>query len=381
MYKCSECGTEYEIKPDYCDCGNDIFQIVIKKEEPEQKTKTQQEIKQTHNIPKLQPPKKKKTEGINPLSFCIFIFCLILSFVIIFFIGNPKTEVAKDGSKPEKINKNIPPIDSFWDNTTIGIELDNHPAPVLQEESQIQNKTQAQIQPSEPKVIIQPQIVYVHDAPAANQSKTITSKPQQTQAKQVQVKTTSVNTTTPENAKSNQPVKVNTPQLVTPKQNTNTISNITKNPVQTASPTIIPKQTTQITTNITTKPISSNTSVLPSAPQPATTSQATNALNAAAAKQELANYKVSLRNVIGKKIDFASVVGDGDCAITFKVNNNGQLTNRTFAKQSSNITLNDAVYKAMMSTPSYNPPPKAYNNETLRLNVRFYNGNFEIKLN
>lgn len=25
MYKCSECGAEYETKPKYCDCGNDIF--------------------------------------------------------------------------------------------------------------------------------------------------------------------------------------------------------------------------------------------------------------------------------------------------------------------------------------------------------------------
>ena len=25
MYICSECGNEYEIKPKYCDCGNDIF--------------------------------------------------------------------------------------------------------------------------------------------------------------------------------------------------------------------------------------------------------------------------------------------------------------------------------------------------------------------
>ena len=25
MFKCKECGAEYEIKPDYCDCGNDEF--------------------------------------------------------------------------------------------------------------------------------------------------------------------------------------------------------------------------------------------------------------------------------------------------------------------------------------------------------------------
>ena len=55
--------------------------------------------------------------------------------------------------------------------------------------------------------------------------------------------------------------------------------------------------------------------------------------------------------------------------------------NRYFAKQSLNITLNDAVYAAVMSTPKYNPPPEGYKNEILNLNISFYNGNFEITLN
>ena len=88
-----------------------------------------------------------------------------------------------------------------------------------------------------------------------------------------------------------------------------------------------------------------------------------------------------MRNLIGRKIDFANVVGDGDCAISFKLASNGKLINRAFAKQSSNITLNDAVYKAVMATPSYNPPPSGYNNETMVLKIRFYNGNFDISLN
>ena len=101
----------------------------------------------------------------------------------------------------------------------------------------------------------------------------------------------------------------------------------------------------------------------------------------AVAKQELANYKASLRNAIGRKIDFTRVVGDGDCALSFKVNSSGKLTNRAFTKQSSNVTLNNAVYAAMNSTTSFSAPPSAYNNETLNLKIRFYNGNFEIYLN
>ena len=28
MYKCSECGKTFSQKPDYCDCGNDTFEIM-----------------------------------------------------------------------------------------------------------------------------------------------------------------------------------------------------------------------------------------------------------------------------------------------------------------------------------------------------------------
>ena len=98
-------------------------------------------------------------------------------------------------------------------------------------------------------------------------------------------------------------------------------------------------------------------------------------------KQELASYKNGLQNNIGRKINFANVIGDGNCAITFKVDSSGKLINRNFATKSSNITLNDAVYSAMMSTPSYNPPPEGYKSETMTLRVKIYDGNYEISLN
>ena len=29
MFKCKECGSEFDNKPDYCDCGNDTFEEII----------------------------------------------------------------------------------------------------------------------------------------------------------------------------------------------------------------------------------------------------------------------------------------------------------------------------------------------------------------
>ena len=28
MYRCTECNAEYETKPQYCDCGNNIFEEI-----------------------------------------------------------------------------------------------------------------------------------------------------------------------------------------------------------------------------------------------------------------------------------------------------------------------------------------------------------------
>ena len=104
-------------------------------------------------------------------------------------------------------------------------------------------------------------------------------------------------------------------------------------------------------------------------------------VNAAAQKRELLNYKIALRNKIASNINFAAVVGDGSCAIAFKISQSGKLTNRAFSKQSTNDSLNDAVYNAVMQTPAYNPPPSGYKNETLKLSVTMYGGNFEVDLN
>lgn len=105
------------------------------------------------------------------------------------------------------------------------------------------------------------------------------------------------------------------------------------------------------------------------------------AINPAVQKQALLNYKIALRNKIVSNINFGAIVGDGDCVISFKISQSGKLTNRAFAKQSANDSLNDAVYNGIMLTPAYNPPPSGYKNETLKLTVKMYGGNFEVDLN
>ena len=104
------------------------------------------------------------------------------------------------------------------------------------------------------------------------------------------------------------------------------------------------------------------------------------AQNTAVLKQEFQNYKLSLRNRLASRMDFTRIVGDGECVVVFKIDASGKLTNRNFAKQSDNDSLNDVVYNAVMLTPTFNPPPKGYKGETVHLKVRMYSNNYEVYL-
>lgn len=94
MYKCKDCGKEYKTKPDYCECGNNIFEetgIVL---------------------PKKTLTLEQKSEILSRIFFAI---CLIIS-IIIWLIPTSKTE--KHHTKPTpQVTKSIPNIDTIWNST------------------------------------------------------------------------------------------------------------------------------------------------------------------------------------------------------------------------------------------------------------------------
>ena len=348
MYICKECQTEYKEKPDFCECGNDEFDYV--QEEKPVEAKPEGSIIKSENIQikeqKIQKPKIEKRsfeeqypsisrllKSIDPISGGIFTLCIILSIYVIFFAWNV-SEITISEKPQEKTTTvaNIPnSVDKFWNNALPVVKQEIKQETVEKEVKKIQLPIQT----------------------------AIVKKPvQQTVQKANAQKTTTVKST-----KTTQTTKPAAKQTV---QQTK--------PVQTKAQ----EQKTAQTNNV-------QTTTKPAVVQQKTAEQiaaekAEAARKASQAKVELANYKAALRNAIGRKIDFTRVVGDGSCTVAFKINSSGKLTNRSFSKQSSNITLNDAVYAAVMATPSYNPPPSGYNNETLSLNISFYNGNFEISL-
>ncbi|MBP3821606.1 hypothetical protein J6G99_08195 [bacterium] len=351
MFKCKECGAEYNIKPDYCECGNDIFELIDDEIE---------DIKEIEENEILEIP---KIDFISPIIFAV---CIILSVVVLFFVGNPKKadKIPQDVTVEEITD--IPDIDTFWDNTpkklqkiTVKEEPKTEPMKILQEITE--------------KIIPQPVQKTTALKPIAVKVQT-KSRPSKTV--QVQTKTSAKTTVT----RKTQPIGQKTVD--------NNISNLTKR-VQKNAQNSLNKQTQASTSQL--KLVQQQTqpaqNVVTAQKQPAqvqtpqtTFQQVAKPQVQKATVQEFANYKISLRNTIGRKIDFTKVVGDGSCSLSFKVNSNGKLTNRTFTQQSSNITLNDVVYSAMLATPNFNSPPSGYSDQTYRLTVKFYNGNFDITL-
>lgn len=391
MYKCSECGIEYEIAPKYCECGNDIF-INVEDENEFIPQDLDDEIEESS----VQTSKyhgggrNYKQKNFSPVGLGIFGLCIILSLLVLFVIANPKkdsSEIKIESEIGQKIE--IPSIDSYWDNTPVKTAQKEELQTPKQEN--IIDKIVQQIVPQEqPKK----EVVSVAKTPAPAQKKVVT--PAKTQTKTLQKQTTpktsipqkqtttkTASKTTPSNSSGmtfgdlTNKIRNQYPSQTQTKQTTSsTVSKSAPLPqtsVKTSNTTQTAAQTTQ---NVQTQSAHKTQTQTQTASVPVT-----QAKSQAQLKQELASYKAGLRNALGRKIDFTRVIGDGECSLSFRVNSNGRLTSKAFTKQSSNITLNDAAFNALNTMTSYNPPPEGYNGETMKLTIKFYNGNFEISLN
>lgn len=185
MYKCSDCGAEYKVKPDYCDCGNDNF-IEIKEEKKEFKL---------------------KPVNIDP-SIWVLVGCLILSLLVIMFFANPKQqdETSTHQVVKQVSEKKIPDIETFWDNTPVKVKtVETTETTVVEEKSEPQKTLTQWFKPKSEQV----------------QQKTVQ------QNKTVQTKTVT-KTTSATNGKQTQTTTKTTTTNVAKKPATKTISNSTE---------------------------------------------------------------------------------------------------------------------------------------------------------
>ena len=94
MYKCSECGKTFNQKPDYCDCGNDTFEIIAENNPPKAAPSYIRSAQQN-------TVSKSSVQGsIDKKSVLILALCIILSIISLLFI-----DIGPDEDKTTSENK------------------------------------------------------------------------------------------------------------------------------------------------------------------------------------------------------------------------------------------------------------------------------------
>ena len=275
MFRCKECGCEFDIKPEYCDCGNNTFDEIIS----------------------VQNSKNPDIRQI--ISVVFFVLCLILA--IIPWTIKPKAKTEQPEPKVEsgvQTELTIPDIEKLW--------VDSRP--------KLSGDTSAQVVKKEVqkplKSVVQP----------------IAKPVQKTPPKPVKSVTSSGTKNT------NQKVTAQKPPEVVEK-----VSQQVMSQTQSAKP---------------------QKAAVKTAPVDMT---------------PLINYKNDLRIALLSKLNVPNIQGVGDCAVSFSVNSDGKLLNRSFVYKSSNKSVNDEVYYMLMRLPYFKKPPSIYKGEILKLKFYFNN--------
>lgn len=324
MFKCTVCSKEYEIKPDYCDCGNDTFDEIVEAKP----------LVEDFEVEKRKFPTKKV------LSILIFILCIISS-ILVWEINPPSQNTDKTVQKPSTEQKqDIPDIDKIWNSTPPKKTSQKKDNVITVYEKPLPQPAQQVAQQTKPEPFVQ-NIKKVLQKPAPVQKPQQVVKPRQTQQKPKQQQV--------------QKPKAQPQQVTKPKQTSQTVTTPKTQPTT-------PKQSAQHVT----KPVQRV-----STPVQKTTAPKMNAT-------EWTNYKNSLRLALLSKLDLVKILGEGDCVVEFSLDNSGKLLNRRFVYKSQNKSVNDQVYLMLMKLPTYKTPPAGYNGEKVRIKFYINNGYYEI---
>lgn len=273
MFRCKECGCEYEVKPDFCECGNDEFDF-------------------TEKEPDIVFSKKLKPLALKELlSWLIFGICVILSVLVLLFFPkiNPDGSVEPENVRQEVMHENIPSIESFWVDT-VKIEKPAKP----DEEYRIDILKVLEKKQDTKKKVPEQKIVKTQNK--------VTQTKSNTQTSQVQTK------------KTEQKKVVKTQQQ---------------------------KKTKYTDT-------------------------------------EMRSYIGGLLNRFRSNLSLGELDGEGECIVGFTLDENGKLLNRKFVKQSENKSVNDTIYKMMMRTPVFDPPPASYDGGLLKVYLKLSPSYYEI---
>ena len=341
IYKCKNCGKEYDCQTDYCDCGNNSFVIICDNStqvssagEYDEFGEEITDLTEEHSLesnedleflykPKFKNSKKNENDENKQklLPIIIFVISIIISVILIAAAFVIPSANKNDSSAENKVTEKrtekqaeiTTDINDFWDNTPAADKTNDG----------VENQPVINTAPQKPaKETSQKPIQKPSAKPAQKPAEK--SAPQQKVSKQV-------------------PKNTSKPQVAKEVQNK----------TQSAKPDI---KTESINKSEKEKPQKSNEEEI----------------------AKLNTYKVNLRQHLFSVFPVLTVQGSGTASVGFSVSSEGKLLNRRFISQSNNKSLNDAMYHMLMKSPTFTAPPSCYKGEEFILEMKFSNGKYSF---
>ncbi len=119
MYRCTECQTEYEICPEFCDCGNDTFKEVYEEtydeeyyEPPRPRRRPRpKRVMNEEELEEIEEENRDRVKALVALGVSVFITLAILCCP-----PYPHKKVEKVKEKVAQADT-LPDVSTYWDNT------------------------------------------------------------------------------------------------------------------------------------------------------------------------------------------------------------------------------------------------------------------------
>lgn len=327
IYKCNNCGRNYNLKPDFCECGNNEFVEVVEnfdystvktdfnsgkdvdflyaQNDSNSDEQESQDVNAYEN-----DLKKQRTSEI--VAIVVFVVVLITALIMIFSNVSALLKKSQEKTASVEIESYIPSdVNEYWT-----------------ESKSVNTSTQSARQSNNTNS------VNVNNSKFLDVSKV--SKVSKTE------KTSGM--------------KQNSKPISQPNKNIN--SSNTVKITQKKSPE---NQKTQI--------VAKNTNSV---------SKSLNKPDSTISVEEYLRYKNSLRNRLFANFPILTVQGQGSAKVAFSVAADGKLTNRRFVSQSGNKSLDDAMYHMLMRVPVYSPPPSGFEGREIVMSMDFNNGHYSF---
>lgn len=109
MYVCKDCKKTFKEKVEYCDCGNNVFEEIP--DPPAQ-------VNNYYPVENQDVFKPAPMLPVNIMSIVVFSLCCLFSLGFVFFFGpEPKKQSKAPVTHEKTVVKEIPTVESFWDDT------------------------------------------------------------------------------------------------------------------------------------------------------------------------------------------------------------------------------------------------------------------------